>query len=360
MHKSDLSKDKARKASLKGEFATIDLSNASDSVSYALVKRVLRGTSLYRAVICTRSDKTRLSDGSVIELAKFAPMGSALCFPIECLIFAAVCEVSCRRLGRNLYYRVYGDDIICHEDLVPNVLALLDALHFTVNKDKSFHGRADFNFRESCGGEYVNGVDVTPFKVSRGLKAYDQVSDKTITSSKIVSSYVSFANRAFDAGLLLTRRAILHVLATRFAKFRSLMFGVDQSHLNTFEDGLTNWKLEHRFIVSSSPVLPRTVKSITSDGSKLFSTFGHPSLQRSEVKGLVFTSSVDDELSTSLCTTYPTYAELSEELRLFMYWKSRRSSSVAKPDLLGFTYALEPVDFRPSKEKILRKWIYLK
>lgn len=81
----------AKRGSIERNYATIDLSSASDSVSYKLVKEVFRGTKLLRYIFATRSRKTLLPDGRVIVLKKFAPMGSALCFPIETILFASIC-----------------------------------------------------------------------------------------------------------------------------------------------------------------------------------------------------------------------------------------------------------------------------
>jgi hypothetical protein len=53
---------------------------------------------------------------------------------------------------------VYGDDIICESSAYPYVVAFLEKLGFQVNQEKSFHTGC---YRESCGKEYINGIDVT-------------------------------------------------------------------------------------------------------------------------------------------------------------------------------------------------------
>jgi hypothetical protein len=250
LHRADLSQDLARLGSKNGEFDTLDLSDASDSVTFPLVKGIFRNTPLYRALVCTRSDRTRLPNGDVLDLVKFAPMGSSLCFPVECLVFACICEVATRRLGCKHVYRVYGDDIVCDRRLTPIVIEILSALSFTLNVSKSFYGGQNWFFREACGGEYVNNIDVAPFRVSRWLKAGD---DPTlmITSTDTVQSFISFANNAFDRGLFCVRRAILLLLKRRFPHFEGILFSDDDTHLRTFSDGLTNWRLKSRFRLSS-------------------------------------------------------------------------------------------------------------
>lgn len=147
-------------------YATIDLSAASDSVSYSLVKKLFRGTWLLRYLVATRSTETLLPDGRIIKLRKFAPMGSALCFPVETIIFASICEYVAREHRVTGRYSVFGDDIIVPTICVEDTIRILEQLGFVVNHDKSFVSRSCW-FRESCGGEFVNGSDVTPMRVSR-------------------------------------------------------------------------------------------------------------------------------------------------------------------------------------------------
>lgn len=162
----------AREGSISRNYATIDLSAASDSVSWELVCRLFGETDLFPYLEATRSTQTLLPNGQLVDLKKFAPMGSALCFPIETIIFAAVCEHSCRKMsrvrGRNFTgdYSVFGDDIIVPSEVTDDLVWSLLSLGFSVNSSKSFTNPKDW-FRESCGGEYCDGYDVTPLRVSR-------------------------------------------------------------------------------------------------------------------------------------------------------------------------------------------------
>jgi len=131
-----------------------------------MVKRVFRGTKLLRYLVATRSRRTLLPDGRLIDLKKFAPMGSALCFPIETIIFAAICHCVTREYGASGDYSVFGDDIIVPTRCADRTMEVLGALGFRVNRSKSFY-HADCWFRESCGAEYCDGYDVTPLRVSR-------------------------------------------------------------------------------------------------------------------------------------------------------------------------------------------------
>jgi hypothetical protein len=223
----------AREGSISRNYATIDLSAASDSVSYALVKALFRGTKLLRYIVATRSKRTLLPDGRLICLKKFAPMGSSLCFPIETIIFAAICYYVTR--GHNVTgdFSVFGDDIIIPTQCVGQVMTLLETLGFRVNREKSFY-RTDCWFRESCGGEYVDGFDVTPLRVSRKYSHEDK-------DVRLVS-LIALANDAYKRGFLNLRSFFLRRL--RDLRFKAL-FGPT----SVLSDSYTNYHLRRRWNV---------------------------------------------------------------------------------------------------------------
>jgi hypothetical protein len=81
----------AREGSLTGELATLDLSEASDRVSNQLVRCLFSPFTWFsRGLDATRSRKADVPGHGVIRLAKFASMGSALCFPIEAMVFVTL------------------------------------------------------------------------------------------------------------------------------------------------------------------------------------------------------------------------------------------------------------------------------
>jgi hypothetical protein len=81
-------------------------------------------------------------------------MGNGSTFCIETLIFAACCHAVG---GQN--FNVYGDDVIIETEKLEAYRKLTHFLGFTINMEKSF---ATGPFRESCGGDYFDGVNVTP------------------------------------------------------------------------------------------------------------------------------------------------------------------------------------------------------
>lgn len=191
-------RDLAWEGSVDGSYATIDLSSASDTVSWALVKEWFGGTSLYPWLLWTRSTHTELPNGEVIKLNKYAPMGSDLCFPVETFIFAAIAECAITECGDDPVtsrYVVYGDDIVIEERYVTAVLRRLTQNGFTPNMSKTFSGAQPHGFfRESCGGFFFNGVDITPVRLSRSFSGYSNLSNNT---SGRIESLIELANDCF-------------------------------------------------------------------------------------------------------------------------------------------------------------------
>lgn len=200
----------ARLGSYCGEYATVDLSAASDSVTVTLVRQFPKWLRNY--LFAFRSPVTKLPDGRYVDLEKFAPMGADTCFPTECIAFAICCMIAiCRyhkvniqsmspevlmRMLRHSSFRVYGDDIVIEQRYIGDLYAVLSALGFEVNKRKSYTQCMAVNFRESCGYEYVNGIDVKPLRVSRKRYYWHDIA----TSVNDVTQFVAYYNEAFDYG----------------------------------------------------------------------------------------------------------------------------------------------------------------
>jgi hypothetical protein len=198
----------ARRGSRKGVLATLDLSEASDRVSNQHVRLLLLNhPSLARAIGATRSRKADVPDHGVHTLAKFASMGSALCFPMEMLVFTTVIFLGIQQeLGRRLTredllsfrgsVRVYGDDIVVPVDFVPGVVNMLENFGFLVNLRKSFWTG---KFRESCGKEYYDGHDVSIVRVRHVFPTQRRHVPEIV-------SIVSLRNQLFMAGMWQTTK----------------------------------------------------------------------------------------------------------------------------------------------------------
>jgi len=172
----------AREGSLTGKLATLDLSEASDRVSNRLVQALLaKHPHFLGAVDACRSSTAAVPGHGVLRLAKFASMGSALCFPFEAMVFCTIIFMAIERdllasgalsRGTQLTHssirkfmgrvRVYGDDIIVPVKHAKSVMAYLEVFGLKVNASKSFWTG---KFRESCGREYYDGHDVSIVRV---------------------------------------------------------------------------------------------------------------------------------------------------------------------------------------------------
>lgn len=164
----DIHRQVACEASRGGAYATVDLRNASDTMSYNLIKLLLpRGW--FDLVDMLRSPSTRRWDDQWHILQKFSSMGNGFTFELETLVFTAIMLEACYLAnvpatpGKNLF--VYGDDIIVPVKAQVTGLALLRFFGFTPNPKKTFpsaHKAEHGKFRESCGGDFFDGIAVRP------------------------------------------------------------------------------------------------------------------------------------------------------------------------------------------------------
>jgi hypothetical protein len=217
LHSQERSRQLARLGSADGSYATIDLSSASDSVSVALVNVLFTGLPVLYPLMATRSlavdvkSKDKTIDEHIV-MRKFAPMGSATCFPTETMVFATMCEAAVRqstgRASRVNDFVVYGDDIVIRTEYASAVVALLTEFGFTVNDSKSFGvddtGDGVHRFREACGIEALDGRDITPLRLSRRL-----VSLTNNTSDRQAGygvGMIDLLNRCYLRGFMHLRR----------------------------------------------------------------------------------------------------------------------------------------------------------
>jgi len=260
-----LNQEAAHYGSFSGDVDTIDLSSASDSVSFELIKKIFPKEHLFYLAL-SRSPFAETPDGRLVKLKKFAPMGSALCFPIECIVFtaisiyAAMCHSGwldthrARFLGggilsyklveaffRNKFLstygyihpgcgkyqplRVYGDDICVDSSLSTALISILTRCGFSVNEEKSF--MSSQAFRESCGVYYLRGFDVTPIRYA--LKGKENGSD-----ARFVASSIALSNRAGDFGLFNLKRFVTQAVLFENGRKLPFLFSRDRERTYAF------------------------------------------------------------------------------------------------------------------------------
>jgi hypothetical protein len=200
----------ALSASKDGNLATLDMKEASDRVSMAHAEAMFESCPRFWDWLqACRSMRAKLPTGDVITLKKFASMGSALCFPVEALVFyTSIIAIRLYRAGkvptrqtvlsqsRSVF--VYGDDLIVPADEASAICDGLESLGFQVNRPKSFWTG---KFRESCGWDCYDGEQVTPVYLRR------DVPTSRSDASGIVSC-VSTANQLYKAGYRQTAMAL--------------------------------------------------------------------------------------------------------------------------------------------------------
>lgn len=189
-----VNRDLALSSSRDGSKVTLDMKDASDRVSLQLVHSLFPENWVECMESC-RSTRTQTPDGEYVQMNKFAPMGSALCFPVEALCFWAL---SCAALmtyrhmtawqaARRVW--VYGDDIILHKEDYLVCMQLLESVGLMFNQTKCCTGA---HFRESCGLDAYNGVIVTPLRIRRRWSSSLPI--------QTWSSWVDYCNRFREAG----------------------------------------------------------------------------------------------------------------------------------------------------------------
>jgi len=208
-----INRNLALDASRTCEYVTLDMKDASDRVTLKLVERLFSGTSLYDALIASRSEYTRLPDGREVRLSTFAPMGSAVCFPIEALCFYALAvSVLYIHKYRGLEHPcvfVYGDDIIVRREDYSFLLHYFPMLGLRFNEGKCCV--AGF-FRESCGCDAYKGIDVTPTRL-RATWSHRRSRD----ASELLS-YVELSNSLWDRGYWGTATMIEQLVESKYGR----------------------------------------------------------------------------------------------------------------------------------------------
>jgi hypothetical protein len=288
-----VNQDLALRASADGSLATMDMSEASDRVSMAHYQRLFASHPQFRGLVdACRSMRAKLPDGRIIPLRKFASMGSALCFPVEALVFYT--SIIASRLVRAGHYPtraavhkmsravyVYGDDLIVPADETSAIREDLEALGFKVNIRKSF-GKG--KFRESCGMDAYDGEAVTPTYLRR------DVPTNRGDASGIVST-VATANQLYQLGLYKTaaalRKAVEDLIGTLpTVRATSPAVGWHATHSMWLPPTRWNKRLmrwEHLVWVPTTPRLSDPLEGEAAL-SKCYRKIGSPSIDREHLE----------------------------------------------------------------------------
>lgn len=157
----------AKLGSVDNSISTIDLHAASDSVSRELCALILPTNVCYdiEKVVAWNATDKKWSKNYHRTYFMMSTMGNRVTFPLESLIFSAVVLLAFKVNGhkptvsQRAMTAVYGDDIIVPTEIAETTIDLLECIGFEVNRSKTFIGNE--YFRESCGGEFYKGQQVS-------------------------------------------------------------------------------------------------------------------------------------------------------------------------------------------------------
>lgn len=159
-------------------FATVDLANASNTLSRATVKLLL-SSDWYAVMDCFRSHTGQTKSGDYKTLYEmFSSMGNGFTFELESLIFYAIClysvqvDQNCSLYDAKRQVATYGDDLIVPSHSYALLVKHLNLFGFSVNHEKSF---TNGKFFESCGSDFFDSFDVRPFFLKREISRVSDV-----------------------------------------------------------------------------------------------------------------------------------------------------------------------------------------
>jgi hypothetical protein len=181
-------------SSIERDIVTLDMKEASNRITWWLVK-LLFPPSWVDALDATRSECVQHGNRTV-AVNMYAPMGSALCFPIESLVHWSIAVSSLVLIyGYELDdvlsgVYVYGDDIVLRGLPYKGLFYVFEKLKMKFNQGKCCTGG---RFRESCGTDAYRGEHVNPLRIKKPILSSGSASD--------LVAAVSYANTAFNDGL---------------------------------------------------------------------------------------------------------------------------------------------------------------
>jgi len=210
----------------RSDLATIDLKDASDMVSLKLC-RLLLPKEVFALVTRFRSRAISIN-GDIKKSNCLASMGSAVCFPMETLVFWAIAQSAIHPVDSRLPVRVFGDDVIVPKGSATFVVKMLESCGFKVNRAKTC---IQTPVRESCGAYtmYGNDVRVTRFKHTRAenlpswtslLKNVVELESRLLrrTSSSMIETLAEFAKVPWGLEQLPSDISVLSRCRSRYNK----------------------------------------------------------------------------------------------------------------------------------------------
>lgn len=319
LYDQSVNRERARLASLNDGDATVDMVSASNLIAF-MCPNLLLSNDWFEFLATWRTDKVIFSDNDskevVIPLEMFSSMGNGYTFELESCIFFACAQVANELTGSKDPSRVsvYGDDIICPQVAIPFLKEIFNFLKFEMNDEKSFVSGC---FRESCGGDYLLGVNVRPFFVK------DSISDARL---------VAMSNQVARSGFPDTdyRAKIESYISLKFKKYGPDGYG--DGHLIDYPER-TTYSPSHRKDGWAGSTFETIVKVAKSDNARPY-----------------YQTSVKTDLETGwgILPFYVIYMKDS-------YFNELEPEDPGDPTTLAASYAKRLVEYGNFSTKVYRR-----
>lgn len=177
------------------DIVTLDMKDASNRILWWLVK-MLFPANWVEMLDATRSEYIRNGSEKYGPINMYAPMGSALSFPIESLVHWSIAVSSITLvMGMDLthvlkHVYVYGDDIVLRGLPYKVLFPIFEKLGMCFNESKCCTGG---HFRESCGTDAYRGELVSPLRIKKPILSSG--------APEVLVAAVEYANSAYNDGL---------------------------------------------------------------------------------------------------------------------------------------------------------------
>jgi hypothetical protein len=198
----------ALSSSKSRRYATIDMKEASDRISEPLVQ-ILFGDKYKWFGGCRAQEFIIPKVGGLTNIRGqvncYAPMGNATTFPVQSLVFWSICVAALQSHGFHQpgAVFVFGDDIIIPTECSELVIDALETFGLLVNRTKSFWRGG---FRESCGVDAFNGVNVTPIRWKTTIDADHDVGMQSLSDLAMRLRIAGYSDSSVTAYGVLSKR----------------------------------------------------------------------------------------------------------------------------------------------------------
>lgn len=164
---ADINKAWARLGSIDGHFCTVDSTMASDSIYLDPLVNANILPRWFGELLKTLQPRLLTYKDKVIKVSMCGTQGCGYTFALMTLILYCVVDSAYELIGITPTPQnrgVFGDDIVCVKRSYDLLIRAMELVGFIPNKEKSF---SEGGFRESCGGDYLNGYPVRPVFIRR-------------------------------------------------------------------------------------------------------------------------------------------------------------------------------------------------